>query len=61
MDLSGYSAEQIINLKTSNDIEKEKLHKMSDDELEQQIIEYLDTWIDKIPEMREKLFKKYIH
>tara|TARA_Y100001958_G_C21223749_1_gene549105 strand:- start:1540 stop:1641 length:102 start_codon:yes stop_codon:yes gene_type:complete len=31
------------------------------EELEQQIVEYLDNWIDKIPGMREKLFKKYTH
>ncbi len=61
LDLSGYSAEQTINLKTSNDLQKEKIHKMSDEELEQQIVEYLDNWIDKIPGMREKLFKKYTH
>ena len=61
LDLSGYSAEQTINLKTSDDLQKEKIHKMSDEELEQQIVEYLDNWIDKIPGMREKLFKKYIH
>ena len=61
LDLSGYSAEQTINLKTDTDIEKEKLHKMTDEQLEQKIVEYIDNWIDKIPGFREKLFKKYSH
>jgi hypothetical protein len=51
LDLGGYSAEQTINLRTSGS--KDKLDDLTDDELQQTIIDL----IDNIPGFKEKFFK----
>ena len=53
LDLSGYSAEQTINLRTSDDNEREKIQKMNDEELEDKLAEL----IQKIPHLKKKLLQ----
>ena len=53
LDLSGYSAEQTINLRTSTESEKEKIQKMSEEELEDKLVELCE----KIPHLKKKLLQ----
>ena len=57
LDLSGYSAEQTINLKTSSDSQREEIENLSDEELSEKILKWAESWV-KIPGMRERLLAK---